>query len=134
MSHAAAKAHTREENKSDVRSQMSRGTRVKKETISHPTTTKSKTTTKSPQVTVPRHTGTGDRQQFDRSSDGLIQVMEKQNAITELLVKQQSKAQLPKKEVAVFKGNPLNYRSFIRAFERAIEQKTDNDQDKLYYL
>ncbi|KAI2644916.1 DNA repair protein RecO [Labeo rohita] len=28
----------------------------------------------------------------------------------------------------------LQYKSFMRAFEHAIEQKTDNDQDKLYFL
>ncbi len=54
--------------------------------------------------------------------------------ITEMLVNQQKQAQLPVKKVAVFRGDPLTYRSFIRAFEHAIEQRADNDQDKLYYL
>lgn len=73
-------------------------------------------------------------QQPDGSMSGLLKVMEKQNTITEMLVKQQQYAQLPEKEVAVFKGDPLTYKSFIRALEKAIEQKTDSEQDKLYYL
>lgn len=86
------------------------------------------------QVVKSRRTDNTDRQDSDRSSDGILQVMQKQNMITEMLVNQQKQAQLPIKDVAVFRGDPLTYRSFIRAFEQAIEQRTDNDQDKLYYL
>lgn len=60
--------------------------------------------------------------------------MQKQNMITEMLVHQQKQTQLPVKDVPVFKGDPLTYGSFIRAFEQAIEQRADDDQDKLYYL
>ncbi|KAL7848676.1 hypothetical protein SRHO_G00202990 [Serrasalmus rhombeus] len=60
--------------------------------------------------------------------------MQKQNVITELLVKQQQLSQLPTKDISVFKGDALHYKFFIRAFEHAIEHKTDNDQDKLYFL
>ena len=87
-----------------------------------------------PQTVRPRQTEHPDRQQRDRGSNEILQVMQKQNLITEMLVKHQKQAQLPVKEVTVFKGDPLTYRSFIRAFEHAIEQKTDNDPDKLYYL
>lgn len=73
-------------------------------------------------------------QQLDGNMSGLLKVMENQNIITQMLVKQQQYAQLPEKKVTVFTGDPLNYRSFIRAFEQAIEQKTDSEQDKLYYL
>lgn len=34
----------------------------------------------------------------------------------------------------MFAGDPLTYRSFMRAFESAIEKKTNSDQDKLFYL
>lgn len=87
-----------------------------------------------PQVVRPRHTDNTDRQDCDKNSDGILQVMQKQNMITEMLVTQQKQTQLPIKDVAVFRGDPLTYRSFIRAFEQAIEQRADNDQDKLYYL
>lgn len=60
--------------------------------------------------------------------------MQRQNEVTELLVKQQSLAQLPQREVPVFSGDPLAYKSFMRAFESAIEKKTNSDQDKLFYL
>ena len=53
--------------------------------------------------------------------------MQNQNVITELLVKQQRQSQLSTKDA-------LQYKSFIRTFEHSIEQKTDNDKDKLYFL
>ena len=81
-----------------------------------------------------RHMDNTDRQQEERNNDGILQVMQRQNMITEMLVKQQKQAHLPVKNVTVFKGDPLTYRPFMRAFEQAIEQKTDNDQDNLYYL
>ncbi|KAL1281782.1 hypothetical protein QQF64_000585 [Cirrhinus molitorella] len=67
-------------------------------------------------------------------SDDILTIMQKQNVITELLVKQQQLSQLPTKDISVFKGDALQYKSFMRAFEHAIEQKTNNDQDKLYFL
>ena len=60
--------------------------------------------------------------------------MQNQNVITELLVKQQRQSQLPTKDIPVFKGDALQYKSFIRTFKHSIEQKTDNDKDKLYFL
>ncbi|KAL2082024.1 hypothetical protein ACEWY4_021842 [Coilia grayii] len=66
--------------------------------------------------------------------DDMLTVMQRQNAITELLVRQQQLSQLPTRDIPVFKGDALQYKSFIRAFEHAIEQKTDNEQDKLYFL
>ncbi|KAL7883475.1 hypothetical protein SRHO_G00011330 [Serrasalmus rhombeus] len=86
-----------------------------------------------PRVLSPEPTDhTGD-QCYERNVD-VLQMMQKQNMITELLVKQQSWAQLPEKDIPMFRGNPLAYRSFIRAIEHAIERRTDNEQDKLYYL
>lgn len=46
---------------------------------------------------------------------------------------QQNLSLLPR-EVSVFDGNPLAYQSFIHAFEHMIEEKTKNNQDRLYYL
>lgn len=66
--------------------------------------------------------------------DDILAVMQKQNVITELLVKQTQLSHLPTKDIPVFKGDALQYKSFMRAFEHAIEQKTSNDQDKLYFL
>lgn len=69
-----------------------------------------------------------------QTGDDILTVMQRQNVITELLVKQQQLSQLPTRDISVFKGDALQYKSFMRAFEHAIEQKTDNDQDKLYFL
>lgn len=64
----------------------------------------------------------------------LVSVMGKQQDITEIMVKQLQQSLLPSKEIPTFCGDPLQYRSFIRAFEHGIEARTDNDQDRLYYL
>lgn len=64
----------------------------------------------------------------------LIGVLKRQNEITELLVKQHALSQLPQREIPVFHGNPLYFISFIKAFEQTIEGKTDNMQQRLYYL
>ena len=54
--------------------------------------------------------------------------------ITEALVKQQSLSLLPPLSIPVFKGDPLDYQFFIRAFEHGIEDRTGNSKDRLYFL
>ena len=68
------------------------------------------------------------------SYDAFAEVMGKHNEITEILVKQQKMSSLPPVTIPVFGGNPLHFRSFIKAFEQGIESKTDDMQDRLYYL
>lgn len=75
-----------------------------------------------------------DNAQNSDSTDDLYQVLQRQNEVTEMLIKQQSLSQLPHRDIPVFTGDPLTYRSFIRAFEHAIDSKTDSQQDRLYYL
>lgn len=70
----------------------------------------------------------------DFSTDSLHEVLQRQNEVTEMLIKQQSLSQLPQRDIPTFTGDPLTYRSFIRAFEHAIDSKTDSHQDRLYYL
>ncbi|XP_048011005.1 uncharacterized protein LOC125244793 [Megalobrama amblycephala] len=64
----------------------------------------------------------------------LADVLKKQNEITAWLIKQQQTSLLPTREIPVFGGDPLQFRSFIKAFEQGIESKTDSMQDRLYYL
>ena len=64
----------------------------------------------------------------------LCRIMQRQNVITEMLVKQQAMSNLPSKDIPVFTGDPLTYKSFIRAFEHAVDSKIDGMKDKLYYL
>ena len=56
-----------------------------------------------------------------------------QNRIVELLTEQHRKSTLPRPQVPIFNGNPISYRSFIRAFESLIESKTSDSCDRLYY-
>ncbi|CAB3981723.1 PREDICTED: uncharacterized protein LOC107351089, partial [Paramuricea clavata] len=41
---------------------------------------------------------------------------------------------LPTPTVPTFSGNPIDFHTFIQAFEQLIEQKTGNDSARLYYL
>lgn len=70
----------------------------------------------------------------DNHTDNLVTVMQRQNDITESLIKQQRLSTLPSPNIPVFKGDPLEYRLFMRAFEHRIESKTENSKDRLYYL
>ncbi|KAK0140850.1 hypothetical protein N1851_022154 [Merluccius polli] len=64
----------------------------------------------------------------------LMKIMQKQNEITEMLIKEQRFSTLPSKEIPVFKGDPLQYLTFISTFEHCIEGKTSNEQDRLFFL
>lgn len=74
-----------------------------------------------------------------QNSDGIItsnlcSILQKQNEITTLLVQQQQSSTLPQRDIPVFDGNPLQYKTFMRAFEHGIEDKTKNSRDCLYFL
>ena len=47
---------------------------------------------------------------------------------------QLQKGQLPKLEIPAFDGNVTNYRCFVRAFDSRIASKTDDPDERLYYL
>lgn len=64
----------------------------------------------------------------------LLNVMERQNEITELLVKQQRVSTLPPLNVPVFNGDPLEFGFFMKAFEHGIEERTDSNRDRLHFL
>jgi len=64
----------------------------------------------------------------------LYSILQRQNDITASLVTQQHCSSLPQKDVKVFEGDPVEYRSFLQAFEHAIEAKTVCGKDRLYYL
>ncbi len=46
----------------------------------------------------------------DNHTDNLVTVMQRQNDITESLIKQQRLSTLPSPNIPVFKGDPLEYR------------------------
>ena len=61
-------------------------------------------------------------------------LQQQQNNIVEMLTTQQKKRSLPSPRVLNFDGDPLEYGSFIRAFENIIESKTSSSSERLYYL
>lgn len=68
------------------------------------------------------------------STENLVTVMQRQNDITESLIRQQKLSTLPPQNIPVFKGDPIEYRLFMSAFEHNVESKTENSKDRLYYL
>ncbi len=64
----------------------------------------------------------------------LYDLMQQQTNITAQLVQNQALASLPPRAIPEFDGDPLKYAAFIRAFEQAIEKKTTDKQECLYYL
>lgn len=64
----------------------------------------------------------------------MLSIMEKQNEITSVLAHQHCLASLPKRDIQIFDGDPLQYHAFLRSFEQVIEGKTDNAEDSLHFL
>ena len=70
----------------------------------------------------------------DNHQNDIVNIMQRQNDIAALLVQQNLCSNLPSRNIPVFDGDPLQYRSFIRAFENGVEEKTDNWSDCLHFL
>lgn len=86
--------------------------------------------------TAIRRNGAVMRESYGATDDmgGIVDIMRHQNTITEVLVKQQRLSSLPPLSIPMFKGDPLEYKFFMRAFEHGIEDKTENCKDRLYFL
>lgn len=56
-------------------------------------------------------------------NEDLLTIMQKQNKITATLVQQQIAMSLPAREIPIFEGDPLQFRSFIKSFEHGVEKK-----------
>ena len=67
-------------------------------------------------------------------SDQAYQILAQQNRVMEEFVKQQQRNSLPRRQVPVFDGNPLQYCTFIRAFDTVIEPREPDYAGRLYYL
>lgn len=65
---------------------------------------------------------------------GLLNIMQKQNMIAELFVKQHTVATLPPLSIPVYSGDPLEFDFFIKAFEHGIEERIKSNKDRLYFL
>lgn len=68
------------------------------------------------------------------AQNNVFDIMKRQNEITTLLIQQQQRSSLPKRDIQVFDGDPLQFHSFVRAFENAVGSKSDSHSDCLYFL
>ena len=50
-----------------------------------------------------------------------------------MLANNQNKSKLPQPRVATFDGNPVEYRTFARAFKNLFESRTSSGTERLYY-
>ncbi len=77
------------------------------------------------------------RQQQEQNRS-MINIQQQQNQQVQQLLKQQQlhtmALTLPQPEVPTFTGDPIEYCSFIRAFESMIEAKTASPSSRMYYL
>lgn len=72
---------------------------------------------------------------FNTDQDNNVaKVIENQNELTKILVKQHILSTLPKVDIPIFDGEILQYKSFIHSFENMVERKTENNQDRLQLL
>ncbi|MGL4765240.1 MAG: hypothetical protein ACRC2N_09475 [Aeromonas sp.] len=72
---------------------------------------------------------------FNTDQDNNVaKVIENQNELTKILVKQHSLSTLPKVDIPVFDGEIMQYKSFVHSFENMVERKTENNQDRLQLL
>ena len=67
-------------------------------------------------------------------SDMAYDILAQQNRVMKEFVNQQQRNSLPRRRVPVFSGNPLDYCTFIRAFETVIETRESDYAGRLYYL
>lgn len=77
-----------------------------------------------PQITAP----------VSAQDSTLYDIVQQQTNIAAQLLQQQALVSLPPRRILEFDGDPLQYGSFVKAFEQAIEKKTGDKQECLNYL
>ncbi|XP_019633202.1 PREDICTED: uncharacterized protein LOC109476638, partial [Branchiostoma belcheri] len=61
-------------------------------------------------------------------------LVNQQAEVTKLMMEHNKKSSLPTRAIISFEGDPLSYTQFIKAFKHAIEDKTQDPEDRLHYL
>jgi hypothetical protein len=65
----------------------------------------------------------------------LVEILKQQNLVSMSLKESQEKMMLPQRTLECFDGSDITkFKTFIKSFRRLIEEKTNNDSDRLYYL
>lgn len=65
--------------------------------------------------------GQEDENVVHAADNSTLQILQKQNQISELLLQQQMSSQLPPREIPVFEGDPLKFKMFMQAFKHCVE-------------
>lgn len=69
-----------------------------------------------------------------KAQEDLYRGMKQQTDSTEMLVKHQQLARLSQRDIPVFGGDVLGFRSFLKALEYKVAFKTENSAVKLYFF
>ncbi|XP_051793566.1 uncharacterized protein LOC127530551 [Acanthochromis polyacanthus] len=72
--------------------------------------------------------------QINDETSALSNLLQRQNEISSLLIQQQTAPLLPPREIPFFDGDPLQYKTFVRAFEHCVERNANNNGDRLSFL
>jgi hypothetical protein len=64
----------------------------------------------------------------------MVHIMKQQGDLTKLLLEAQIRATLPQRNILTFNGDPLEYVSWMTAFEHGVELKTTSERERLYFL
>ena len=73
-----------------------------------------------------------DRKQLNKE---LVEILRQQNAVSMSLKESQDKMMLPQRTMECFDGSDVTkFKAFMKSFHYLIEEKTQNDSDRLYYL
>lgn len=68
------------------------------------------------------------------NSSHIAMLIQQQNQVIRMFTSHMQKSSLQSPVISPFNGDPLEYYTFIRAFESLVESKTTNDKDRLYDL
>jgi len=78
--------------------------------------------------------GSSSSSEKSRLSDMAYDILAQQNRVAKEFVSQQQRNSLPRRRVPMFSDNPLDYCTFIPAFETVIETREPDNAGGLYYL
>ncbi len=89
-----------------------------------------------PDSSVPQRASSASKMEITSGPvlDSLCQTITQQANVTEYLVRNHKASLLPDLTIPTFKGDPLEYKSFIRSVEHGIEGRTGDNRDRLQFL
>ena len=70
----------------------------------------------------------------ESTNSDMLNIISQQTQLSKMLIESQMKTSLPQRAVPIFDGNPLEYASWLSAFNHGVESRCSEAADKLFYL